>query len=236
MNYLRNLLKKKDVAIPIEDQYKKNSYSQCGEDLIVKHIFEALKIEKPSFIDIGAHHPFYMNNTALFSLLGSRGINIEPDPTLFLRFPVNRKNDVNLNIGISEIESEEDFYIISVPTLNTFSKETALNYEKEGEYRIVEVKKIKTNTIQNIITEYANGIFPDFLSLDAEGIDELILHSIDFEKNYPIVICIETISFSQSGNGEKNKKIINFLESKGYLFYADTNINSIFVFKDKWLR
>ena len=168
MNYLRNLLKKKDVAIPIEDQYKKNSYSQCGEDLIVKHIFEALKIEKPSFIDIGAHHPFYMNNTALFSLLGSRGINIEPDPTLFLRFPVNRKNDVNLNIGISEIESEEDFYIISVPTLNTFSKETALNYEKEGEYRIVEVKKIKTNTIQNIITEYANGIFPDFLSLDAE--------------------------------------------------------------------
>lgn len=235
MRYLNKLLLNKK-PVGLKEQHVKNSYSQCGEDLIIKHIFQALEIEKPSFIDIGAHHPYYMNNTAFFSLAGSRGINIEPDPSLFERFPFHRPNDVNLNIGISDKVGEEDFYIISVPTLNTFSKETALAYEKEGAYKIKEVSKIKIDTIQNIIKKYANGIFPDFLSLDAEGVDEIILHSIDFEKNCPIVICIETISFSQTGNGEKNQEIIDFLVSKGYLFYADTNINSIFVLKDKWMR
>jgi len=233
MRYFNTLLRKK-TQISSEDQYKKTSYSQCGEDLIVKHIFEALDIKKPSFIDIGAHHPFYMNNTALFSLNGSVGINIEPDPVLFSRFPFHRVNDVNLNIGIGDKEGEEDFYIISTPTLNTFSREIANGYENEGDYTIESIKKIKINSVQNIILEYNNGVFPDFLSLDAEGVDELILHSIDFKKNCPVVICIETLSFSQNGNGEKNTKIIHFLENNGYLYYSDTNINSIFVLKSKW--
>ncbi len=79
-------------------------------------------------------------------------------------------------------------------------------------------------------------MFPDFLSLDAEGIDEIVLQSIDYKDNFPKVICVETISFSTVGRGKKNKKIISFLEEKGYLLYADTNINSIFVKKDLWER
>lgn len=215
--------------------FQKISYSQCGEDLIIRHIFDALKIKNPSFIDVGAHHPFYMSNTATFYLSGSSGINIEPDPVLFERFKVERQRDINLNIGISEIESESDFYIISTPTLNTFSKEIAYSYENEG-YKVVDVKKIKTLSIQQIIERHCNGKFPEFLSLDAEGVDELILKSIDFEMNAPIVICIETISFSNTGHGQKNTEIIHYLESKGYLLYADTNINSIFVLRAQWER
>jgi len=218
-----------------EEKFGKTSYSQCGEDMIVRHIFQAIGLSSPSFIDIGAHHPFYMNNTAVFSMAGSRGINIEPDPNLFKQFPLYRKNDVNLNIGISDKEDEQDFYIINTPTLNTFSKETAEGYQYQGNYKITDVKKIKTDTVTNILEKYANGFFPDFLNLDTEGVDELILNSIDFENNNcPIVICIETLSFSERGAGIKNKSIIQFLESKGYLFYADTNINSIFVLKSKW--
>ena len=218
------------------DKYLKTSYSQCGEDLIIKHIFDGLNIQNPSFLDIGAHHPFNMSNTALFSINGSKGINIEPDPYLFKRFPEERKNDINLNVGIAEKDGEEDFYIISTPTLNTFSKETAESYIYEGAFKIVEIKKIKTKSIQSILHDYTNNIFPDLLSLDAEGLDEIILHSIDFETNCPIIICIETLSFSQNGNGEKNYSLIKYLESKGYLYYADTNINSIFVLKNKWNR
>ena len=231
-----NILRGKQNQISTENQYKKLSYSQCGEDLIMKHIFDGLGIKTPSFIDIGAHHPYYMNNTALFVENGSRGINIEPDPVLFSQFPLHRKSDINLNIGISDKEDVQDFYIISTPTLNTFSKETAEEYERDGRHRIIAKKKIKTNSISNIITQYSYGKFPDLLSLDAEGVDELIIHSIDFEQNCPTVICIETITFSESGNGQKNQEIINFIESKGYLYYADTNINSIFVLKNKWSK
>ena len=233
MNFFK---RKKTKELSIQDKFNKSSYSQSGEDLIVQYIFKALGNDTPSFIDIGAHHPFYMNNTTLFSLNGSSGINIEPDPSLFKLFPIHRKNDINLNIGISNENGEEDFFIISTPTLNTFSYETACSYEKEGNFKIVATQKIKTFTLDYIIEKYCNGVFPDFLSLDAEGIDELIINSIDFESNAPMVICVETISFSNSGNGVKNSAMIEFLESRGYLCYADTNINSIFVLRSKWNR
>lgn len=217
-----------------KNEFLKRTFSQSGEDIIVKFIFDAIGIHKPRFIDIGAHHPFYLNNTALLYENGSTGINIEPDPVLFSRFPKVRKNDLNLNIGISDVEGEADFFMINVPTLNTFSRKEAENYSKEGKYFIREIKKIRTKTISNIINDFSNEKFPEFLTLDAEGIDDLVLNSIDYKQNYPIVICVETISFSNSMKGEKNKKIINFLSEMGYLLYADTYINSIFIKKDYW--
>ena len=79
-------------------------------------------------------------------------------------------------------------------------------------------------------------LITDLLFLDAEGVDELIIKSIDYENNFPIIICAETISYSKGNNGVKNKELITFLESKGYFMYADTYINSIFVKKDIWIK
>lgn len=222
--------------INIKDKYKKVSFSQSGEDLIVKFILNGLKIEKPSYLDIGAHHPFYLSNTALFYENGSRGINIEPDPILFKEFIKHRKNDVNLNIGIADKEGELDFHILNPPSLNTFSKEEAERFEIEHGYKITRVVKVQVNTIAHIIEKYCNGMFPHFLSLDAEGLDEQILYSINYNITAPIVICVETISFSTSGHGVKNYELINFLENKGYMVYADTYINTIFVQKKLWVR
>lgn len=215
---------------------RKISFSQCGEDLIVKFIFKQLGIQHPTYIDIGAHHPYYMSNTALFYENGCRGINIEPEPTLFKQFLKYRKKDVNLNIGISNCEAELDFYIISSPSLNTFSKEEANKYALEGNFLIKDVKKVKVNKLNVILNEFSKGIFPQFLSLDAEGVDELIIKEINFENNFPIVICIETISFSTSGNGKKNIELINYIKEKGYIVFADTYINTIFVKNEYWQK
>ena len=236
MSFIGRLFKKEIKQKTIFHDYMKNSFSQSGEDLIVEYLFNGLGISKPTYIDIGAHHPFYMNNTFLFYLKGANGINIEPDPHLFNSFISNRDKDVNLNIGISDIESESDFYIISTPTLNTFSLETAKSYEKEGDFKIIDTKKIKTSPVNTVIKDYFNNVFPDFLSLDAEGVDEMIIKSIDFENSYPKIICVETISFSNTGNGIKNQSLIDYIVDKGYLLYADTNINSIFVRKELWVK
>jgi FkbM family methyltransferase len=215
-------------------RWMKSSYSQSGEDLIVKFLFDELQIKNPSYIDIGAHHPFYLSNTALFYQMGSTGINIEPDPQLFKRFIKYRKKDINLNIGIGETETEADFYLISSPTLNTFSAEEASNYKLEGDYEVTGVIKTQISSLHHIIEQFNHGIFPHFLNLDAEGIDELIIKSIDYSIKYPVVMCVETISFSTSRKGIKNKSLIDFIADNGYLVYADTYINTIFVKKDIW--
>ena len=84
------------------------------------------------------------------------------------------------------------------------------------------------------MSQFNENRFPDFLNVDAEGVDELIIKSIDFKKKSPIVICIETLSFSDSRNGKKNYELIRFIESCNYTLYADTNINCIFVKKEYW--
>ncbi len=214
----------------------KKSYSQSGEDLIVKYIFDVLEVQRPSYMDIGAHHPFDLNNTALFYENGSRGINIEPDPTLIKAFIEHRQDDVNLNIGIADKKAVLDFFIINDPVLNTFSREEAENYHNEGGFRIVEQIKVDVDTVQSILGQYWQGNFPDFLTIDAEGIDEIVLKAIDFDNNFPLIICVETIGFSKSGKGLKNHDLINFIQSHGYLLYADTYINSIFVRRERWER
>lgn len=230
-----SLLKKSGQNSNKKHQYKK-SYSQSGEDLIIDFIFNAIGISHPSYLDIGAHDPFYLNNTAIFYERGCRGINIEPDPESFSNFLIHRKDDINLNIGIGDSKSTLDFFKMSVPTLNTFSEKEAQNYIKEGDFKIEKIIPVQVELISDVLNEYNNGVYPDFLTLDAEGIDEIVIHSIDFEKCFPKVICVESISFSTSGQGVKNIDLISFIEQKGYLLYADTNINSIFIRKELWVK
>lgn len=228
-NLLKKVLKKKKKG---NKNKPKISYSQSGEDIIIQHVLRIKKINNPTYIDIGAHHPFFLNNTALLYKNGSRGINIEPDPDLYKSFPRYRKDDVNLNIGIGSENGTADFYRMKASTLNTFSKKEAEHMQANEGYPIKEVLQLKTMTVQNVIKEHANGIFPDILSLDVEGLDLEILKTINFEESKPKIICVETITFSKTGNGVKRKDIIDFIGSKGYVPYADTNINTIFILKN----
>jgi hypothetical protein len=86
MNYLTkfiNVISSNEKQENPNSKFEKKSFSQTGEDLIVEFIFNDIGVDYPSYIDIGAHHPYYLNNTQIFYLKGCRGINIEPDPSLF---------------------------------------------------------------------------------------------------------------------------------------------------------
>lgn len=214
---------------------KKVSYSQCGEDIIIKYLFDSIGIQKPSYLDIGAHTPKYLSNTYLFYVLGSTGVNIEPDIQKFNKICRVRKRDTNLNVAVADYTGEANYFIMSVPTLNTCSQAEAENYLKEG-YKIISRTTVKVESIQSILEKHCNNCFPDLLTVDVEGWEEKILESIDFELSVPTVICVETISYSSSGKGIKNQRVINLLQEQGYLLYADTYINTIFVKRDKWIR
>ena len=144
---------------------KKTSYSQCGEDLLVQYIFNLRNISNPSYLDVGANDPFYLSNTALFYEQGCRGINIEANPALIRSFIKARPEDVNLNIGIGQKETIMDFYVMNDPTLSSFSAKECEKYIETGKYHIISTLKIKISTIQKILEEFNNGIFPDFLFL-----------------------------------------------------------------------
>jgi len=60
------------------DGYALKSYSQEGEDMILRRLFE--KQNTGFYVDVGAHHPKRFSNTFFFYKKGWRGINIDAMP------------------------------------------------------------------------------------------------------------------------------------------------------------
>ena len=205
----------------------KITYSQCGEDMIVWFIFSILKRPCRTYLDIGAHHPTYLSNTALFSLFGARGMNIEPDPVLFAEFPRQRPRDINLNVGVAEKAGDMPFFKMSDPSLNTFSESEAESIARHRGVTIESRGLVRVETIRSILNQW--DFVPDFLSIDVEGKDLEILRTYDFDRRRPLVISAETLGRAPNGCDQKNTALIDFLASKGFRAYADTYINTIFV-------
>jgi FkbM family methyltransferase len=212
--------------------YKK-SYAQCGEDLIMRHIFNALQITTPTYLDIGAHHPSYLNNTKVFYDEGARGVNIEPDPSLIAAFHKRRPRDLNLNVGVGGCSGTLPFYIMSTQTLNTFSEVEAKAVSREGKVAIEKVIDIPVVTVNDVIKDHFSRP-PDIISLDVEGMDLAILRSLDFANYRPKVLCVETITFSDHRQGRKIPEIAEIMRDNRYFAYADTNVNTLFVDRGVW--
>lgn len=213
----------------------KRSYSQCGEDLIVAFVLETVGIARPSYLDLGAHHPSYLNNTYLFYCQGSRGVNVEADPVLAVGLQRARPGDVTLNVGVGPQAGTLQFYVMSVPTLSTFSAEEANRYCKEFGYRIIRTIDVQVKSFMQLVQEHFESA-PDFVTLDVEGLDLPILRSIDFSSCRPLVLCVETLTYSESGQGQRIKEIDSVMEDAGYLRYGDTHINTIYVDEARWKR
>lgn len=229
---------KKSATKIIKREYHR-SYSQCGEDIIVNLLFRALKIEKKegnlTYLDIGANDPIHMNNTYFFFKKGYRGVCIEPDPVMFEKLERARKRDIclNLGIGVDNGTREADFYVMTANTLNTFSKEDALRFESFGHVKIEKIIRIPLVPINNLLNDYFNTC-PDFISFDIEGLELEVLNSFDFETFKPAILCVETLTYANDNTEQKIPEIIDLVESKGYLVFADTYINTIFVDEKRW--
>ncbi len=212
--------------------HAKTSFSQSGEDLIIGYLAKAIDMTKLSYLDIGAHHPEYISNTAIFYRAGSHGVNIEPDPVLFKAFQKQRPRDTNLNIGVGKRAGELTFYAMDVPALNSFVKSEIDKYLQKG-HTLRETIKVPIKTIKQVVDEYCGGTFPDLLTIDVEGMDLDILKSIDYKSTAPTIICAETTTPSGT-TYVKVPEVSTFLKTKGYMVYADTFINTIYVKAEKW--
>jgi FkbM family methyltransferase len=231
---MKIIKKIKDMVRLSQIEDKKLSFSQCGEDLIVEFIFDAVKMKNISYLDIGAHHPFYLSNTYLFYLKGQKGVCVEPDPLLYEKIRENRPRDISLNIGIGVSNvSEADFYVMTSPSLNTFSIEDAERYQEYGTQRIEKILKIPLVPVNEILTKYFRGP-PQFVSLDVEGLDMQILKTFDLSACRPTVFCVETLTYTENNTEEKLNDIIEYMCGNNYMVYADTYINTIFVDKEIW--
>jgi FkbM family methyltransferase len=169
----------------------------------------------------------------------SKGVCIEPNPVLHNKLSQVRTRDVCINAGVAFDERREaDFYLFPYKAhgLSTFSKEEAefwrtTGNENVGTFEVEKVMKMKLVDINDIIEEHFDN-YPNFISIDVEGLDIQILKSLNFEKYKPDVICVESIGYLPGNKEVKDEESKEFMHDKGYFVYADTYLNTIFCRRD----
>jgi FkbM family methyltransferase len=213
--------------------FDKKTHSQSGEDSILAYIIHVLGIpvESVDYIDLGANHAKELSNTYYFYTKGAKGILVEANSDLIPELSFYRHRDIILNKCVDiETGKNIEFYVLNGDGLSTPDLEAANTFcEKNPNLEIVDKKVVETISYSTIVERYL-GKAPTILSIDIEGKDMEILESIDYEKQRPLILVTEMISYDIKLNYKtKNTDIKEFLESKDYDEYAFTGINSIFL-------
>jgi FkbM family methyltransferase len=211
------------------------SFAQGGEDLLLFGLFWLLGVERPTYLDIGTNDPVVLNNTYFFYQRGSRGVCVEPNPALLEKIKARRPGDECVGVGIGiGAESEADFYVLSDSVNSTFSRKAAEQQAADRKQKIERVIRVPLWRTSKIIETCFATKAPDLVSLDTESLDLTILKDFDFIKHRPMVFCVETLEHLGEGQERKNDQIVELMRGNGYMVYADTHINSIFVDETKW--
>ena len=209
--------------------YGNETYSQHGEDTVFLNIFRLIGLKEISWLDLGAHHPFNISNTALLYKRGHRGINVEANPNLLEAFTTHRPEDKNLQVGVGVEAGEMNFYLIDKYSgRNSFDKHVAVEFVRAyPQFKITEIIKIPVITVVDILKQCGRSTFPDLLSLDVEGLDEKIILSLDLKENGPKIICVE----DNDRPDNTASPLREHLAAQGYFPYYRAGVNILFVQK-----
>jgi FkbM family methyltransferase len=204
--------------------YGGRTYAQHGDDLAIINLFKCLRIERPSYLDIGAHHPFELSNTALLYARGSRGINVEANPAMIENFQRLRPEDVNVCAAVMPSPRSGSVQLLRVGENSGLNSVLPI----DG-FDIVDTVEVPACTVNELVRKFANSKWPDLLSIDVEGMDLPILCSANFDgENSPKVICAEFVS----PGGDICAELRARMAERGYAVHSFCGSNMLLVRKD----
>ena len=221
----------KRIALQLVDFLRfHKSYSQDGEDMVLRALLEHLpKNYRGFFIDVGAHHPVRFSNTYHFYRKGWRGINIDATPGSMRPFGWLRRRDINLELGIGAEKGSLTFYCFDEPALNTLSEEVALERAAGGRYKITKKVEVPVLPLREVLNQHLpNGTKIDFLSVDVEGMDEMVLRSNDWQIFRPAFVLAEDTQFDSNEDKPQKSGVYAFLVEQDYKMVAKTPRTLIF--------
>jgi len=203
-------------------------YSQFYEDYILSHVFQ--DVSDGVYVDVGANDPDQSTVTKYFYLAGWRGINIEPNPDMFVLLEKNRPEDINVRVGISDKPGALTFYRFkNAAGLSTFDRKIALLDKAKG--ADFEEIRIPMTTLEQVLAKHervTSGF--TFLNVDVEGFERQVFASVDLKQHPPSVILAEaTIPLTENPSYQAWEPI---LFSAGYLFAMDDGLNRYYVHPD----
>ena len=200
------------------------SWSQEGEDMVLRRIFE--KQRKGVYVDVGAHHPKRFSNTYFFYKQGWSGINIDAMPKSMVAFNKKRPRDINIESGVGLTHGVMEYYVFNESALNGFCAELSKNRNDcNNSYFVKEIVSVDVLPLGEILDNHLQDTNIDFMSIDVEGLDLEVLKSNDWKKYRPSIVLVEILNSSL--HELKNNVIVKYMDENGYALYAK-QVNTVF--------
>lgn len=173
-------------------------YSQNLEEKIILEYFGD---KKGTFLDVGANDGVTLSNTRALAERGWRGVLIEPSPKAFALLKENYKGKEGFyfypfalgekNGNLKFMDSGSHLGNGDVGLLSTANEQDYNKWKASTKFEEIVVKCFRYKTFLNRlrIKEF------DFISVDAEGYDSIILEQIDLR--HTSCLCVEWNSFPE---------------------------------------
>lgn len=198
------------------------SFAQNLEDV---RLWKALAGRTPGFwVDIGAADPDRWSVTRFFSERGWTGINVEPGPA-FAALEVRRPHDVNVRAAIGTGADEVEFTVSwPLPDLSSLDPARAGG---RPEIETTETIRVPLLTLADLLDRHAGDRRIDFLKVDVEGAERMVLASNDWTRHRPSVVVVEAIdSITRVPNHEEFEDV---LLAADYRFAVFDGLNRFYV-------
>lgn len=177
-------------------KHQNMSTSQLFQDLFVLFIHN--EKTNGTFLEFGATNGVELSNSFMLEeKFGWTGVLAEPSPQWHSKLFENRPNTTILTDCIySETGEKLDFFVSDVGVLSTleeFRNSDIASIPGNTAARNASGYKCEVDTISlnDVISKYFNGTKIDYMSVDTEGSELLILKHFDFSKYAPKVVTVE---------------------------------------------
>jgi FkbM family methyltransferase len=201
------------------------SYSANCEDVILNRVFGSRN--SGFYVDVGAAHPLYENDTNALYNRGWHGINIEPDEGFFQELNAQRPRDRNINAAVSDTPGRLLYHEVVGTGLSTCDPEEAERAATKG-FKVVP-HTIKAMSLRQILEEEVPPEI-DLLKVDVEGFELKVLSSNDWRRFRPKVILSEA-TFPESPC-RRPDVVSPYLAEQGYRRVYFDGLNDYYVERD----
>jgi FkbM family methyltransferase len=201
------------------------SYSANHEDVILNRVFGSCS--QGFYIDVGAAHPLFENDTKALYDRGWRGINIEPNAAFYRELAAQRPGDRNVNAVVSDTPGPITYHEVVGTGLSTCDADQAERAATKG-FEVVRYP-VAAVSLRAVLEESSPATI-DLLKVDVEGFELKVLSSNDWSRFRPKVIVAEA-TYPESPR-RRDDGVEAYLIGQGYRRVYFDGLNDFYVERD----